>query len=260
MNEDLWAPSPLTRLKAARALRPEELKQIQDSLSVGCPVEPWPYGNATVINPLLVTLGISPGGSPEAGDEGPKTAGGHPFPTAGVPHPGTRYQDSKSYWDRVRHLAKTTLSFDGASDDDALALFGNLNLDPGRSGDSRSVKLQSHFASWVLHTIRNGLRPRFLIMLGLTGHLEKERQTAEAFSRCFPGFDIKKPRRTIRLNAYRDKAFFFREWDFADERRGTLTLVAWPQHPSRAPFTASGMWEASCHEFAERHKLPHSLS
>lgn len=50
---------------AARALNAQKVATVHAALVEGCPVEPWPYGNATSINPLLVTLGPSPGGSPD---------------------------------------------------------------------------------------------------------------------------------------------------------------------------------------------------
>ena len=60
MGKDLWSDSVGERLRSARALSEPELEAVHAALCEGCPVEPWPYGNATSINPLLVTLGPSP--------------------------------------------------------------------------------------------------------------------------------------------------------------------------------------------------------
>ena len=78
---DLWSDSVGERLRSASALSEPELEAVHAELCEGCPVEPWPYGNATSINPLLVTLGPSPGNSPSrAGPAGrplsPRRAGG----------------------------------------------------------------------------------------------------------------------------------------------------------------------------------------
>ena len=62
----LWSDSVSERLKAARSLGGAELHDLRRELCRGCPVEPWPYGNATTVNPLLVTLGASPGASPRS--------------------------------------------------------------------------------------------------------------------------------------------------------------------------------------------------
>ena len=60
----LWGDSMGERLRGARALSESALSAVHEELCLGCPVTPWPYGNATLINPMLVTLGPSPGGSP----------------------------------------------------------------------------------------------------------------------------------------------------------------------------------------------------
>ena len=69
------------------------------ALVEGCPVEPWPYGNATSINPLLVTLGPSPGGSPDLSVPDPAL---RPLdlPTAGERHPHTRTNDTNDTGER----------------------------------------------------------------------------------------------------------------------------------------------------------------
>lgn len=256
MKEDLWAPTPRERLNAARHITSGELKQIHENLGRGCPIEPWPYGNATVINPLLVTLGVSPGNSPATGDNEFLIAGGHEFPPAGTPHPGTRYRDTAGYWDKLRLLARLALMGPGTDEDDALSLFGNLNLDTGQSGEASNVTVKSDFAAWVSRTIRYGLRPRLVVMLGLSTYLRSNRSIAEIFENTFPGFDIKKPQREVPFSAYMQKNLVFREWDIPCENDGALTLVMWPQHPSRAPFSNFELWDASCREFAERYHLP----
>ena len=97
-SADIWGESASQRLDAAKRIAEPQLKSIQGRLSEGCPVKPWPYGNATSINPLLLTLGMSPGNSPAQNDDvAPDVLDP---PTAGKPHPHVRcYQDSRGYWD-----------------------------------------------------------------------------------------------------------------------------------------------------------------
>lgn len=256
MNKKLWSSKPLERLKAARQMTSTELKQLHKNLGKGCPVEPWPYGNATTVNPFLVTLGVSPGNSPAAGDTTFLRAGGHQLPTAGAPHPGTRYRDPRRYWDKVRILARTTVMGADANEDDVLSLFGNINLDTGQSGQAENVVVKAEFAAWVLHSIRYHLKPRYVVMLGLPTYLRSNRDIAEIFEKTFPGFKVERPHREVPFHAYEKKRFVFREWDIANECSEGLTLVMWPQHPSQSPFTNLEFWHAACQEFAERHKLP----
>lgn len=256
LKDDLWASTPKERLRAARSLPADELAQIHKALGEHCPVEPWPYGNATVINPFLVTLGVSPGGSPAAGDTKAPAIGGDPLPTAGKPHPGTYYRDTRGYWDKVRLLARLTVMGQATDENESLSLFGNLNLDTGQSGEARNVAVKFDFAAWILRAIRYGLRPRFVVMFGLSTYLRTNHGTAEILEDVFPGFDLKKPHREVSFSAYSQKNLVFREWDIPFANGDELTLVMWPQHPSRAPFSNAELWRASCEEFAVRHRLP----
>ena len=135
----LWTESIAERLSSARALSNGALDALQIGLCEGCPVTPWPYGNATSINPLLVTLGASPGGSPNPNDP---NAGENPLelPTAGVRHPHTTYEDAKGFWPKIRCLARTVLEVGTTTAEDAYALFGNMNLDTARSGKASDVQ------------------------------------------------------------------------------------------------------------------------
>ena len=253
MVKDIWGSSKVARLAAAKAINKGDLQKIHESFCLDCPIAPWPYGNATSINPLLVMLGASPGDSPSAGDTGFLQPGSHPLPTAGYPHPGTAYQDTKGYWDKLRGLAREFLTPTGGSLDDALALFGNVNLDTSRNGEAQQVVVDLAFAKWVLKTISNGLRPRFLVLLGLSGYLKSNPEVNKLFEQTFRGFDSRRPHREIRFAGYLQKNFMFREWDVSNGAGEQMMIVMWPQHPSRAPFSNMDTWQASCTEFSERY-------
>lgn len=242
----LWGDSIGERLRSARALSESALSAVHEELCLYCPVPPWPYGNATSINPLLVTLGPSPGGSP---NRSVPDLAGKPLelPTAGVRHPHTNYEDGKNYWRKMRRLARTVVQVGTTSSEDSYALFGNMNLDSNQMGQASDVRINEKFGRWVLRTIRDRLRPRFLICLGLKGKPEAIKLLAQAFK-----LDAVKPREH-RLACYQERRLFFREWDCEGSAGNLIKLVLWPQHPSRAPFTNFEIWRHACQEFADRH-------
>ena len=242
----LWGDSIGERLRGARALSESALSAVHEDLCLGCPVPPWPYGNATSINPLLVTLGASPGASPNLTD--PDLAGKPlELPTAGVRHPHTNYEDGKNYWRKIRRLARTVVQASGTSCEDSYALFGNMNLDSNRRGQASDVRIDEKFGRWVLRTIRDGLRPRFLICLGLKGKPSAIELLVQAFK-----IDAVKPHEHA-LACYRERRLIFREWDCEGSAGNPIKLVMWPQHPSRAPFTNLEIWRNACQEFGDRH-------
>ena len=254
-SDELWGASRRARLSSARALTSEELNAIHEELCRGCDKPCWPYGSATSINPLLVILGPSPGDSPMLGDANHSTQPPFPLPTAGKHHPRVWYCDKKGrgYWYRVRLLAQTLLDADSAlGDDDALALFGTVNLSTKPSGSARDAQISPPFARWVLETIRDGLRPRVLVLLGLRGLLKENRELSRLFANTFDGFDVRKPHSTYRFEEYQRKRFVFREWNSAAFQGSPLLLVDWPQHASQHPFTIIDMWRAACEQFAAR--------
>lgn len=247
LPSDLWCESASRRLRAAKSLTAPQLDYIHKALCEGCPVEPWPYGNATSINPLLVTLGVSPGDSPQAGDLDTAPL---KLPPAGSPHPHVKnYQDGKRYWDKVRHLARAVITPPDGSETDAYALFGNMNLDPKRSGDASRVAINPTFAEWVLRTIKCQLRPRWLVCLGLKGKLEQE-PLRQIFESIFE-LNLGKPDEQHQLLAS-NKKYFFREWQ-VDAGSDPLTVVLWPNHPSRPPFGDFELWRGACEQFRVRH-------
>ena len=243
----IWSDSIGERLRGARALNESALSGVHEELCRGCPVPPWPYGNATSINPLLVTLGPSPGGSP---DRSVPDQSGKPLdlPTAGKRHPHTNYEDGRNYWRKIRRLARTILQAGTTSSEESYALFGNMNLDSSRSGKASDVRIDEKFGRWVLRTIRDGLRPRFLVCFGLKGKPEAMELLAHAF-----GIDPATPHEH-RLECYERKRLVFREWDCEGSTGNPVKLVLWPQHPSQAPFTNMNIWRNACQEFAHRHR------
>lgn len=247
-GKDHWSDSVGERLRSARALSKRELAAVHAELREGCPVEPWPYGNATSINPLLVTLGPSPGNSPSRAVPDPA---GRPLamPAAGGRHPHTAYPDSKGVWDRILYLARTILEIGGATEEDAYALLGNMSLDTKRSGSVRDVQIDPVFGRWVLRTIRDRLRPRYLVCFGL----KRKNEALGLLEETFDGLTPKKPHAKHQFQGYDRRRLVFEEWDCTGPSDNEMKIVQWPQHPSRAPFTSFPLWQQACREFADRH-------
>ena len=122
-----------------------------------------------------------------------------------------------------------------------------MNLDSNRRGQASEVRIDEKFGRWVLRTIRDGLRPRFLICLGLKGKPEAMELLAEAFK-----IDAVNPQEYA-LACYQERRLNFQEWDCEGSAGNLIKLVLWPQHPSRAPFTNLEIWRRACQEFADRH-------
>lgn len=245
----IWGDSISERLDGARSLSGSMLAAVHEDFCEGCPVAVWPYGSATSINPLLVTLGPSPGRSPDGRVADPA---GKPLdlPTAGVKHPHTAYEDRKRFWCKIRGLASTVIQSDTTSSEDSYALFGNMNLNPNRSGRASDVEIDPVFGEWVLRTIRDKLRPRFVVCLGL----KRKPEAVELLSRVFDGFDTARPHAQYPLKCYQERRYVFQEWDCKGPQGNEIKVVLWPQHPSRSPLTNLEIWRGACQEFSERHR------
>ena len=217
----IWGDSSSERVSSARSLSGSTLAAVHEDLCEGCPVPVWPDGNATSINPLVVTLGPSPGGSPDRGVEDP-AGKALQLPTAGVRHPHTTYEDKRGFWRKIRLLARTVVQSGTTSSEDSYALFGNMNLDPNRSGKASDVRIDPVFGEWVLRAIRDKLRPRFVICVGLKSKPEAVRLLSQAFD----GFDSAKTARRAPAGVLSAKPLCI-------PRMG-LYRAAWEPHQARA--------------------------
>jgi len=249
--DNLWADWPGERLKVAECLEQVDISPIQESLAKGCPVEAWPYAMPTVVNPYVVVLGMSPGVSPASGDSDYNLRPTYELPTVGAPHPRWYYKDSRGYWDKVRYLCVRLLKAidPDFQDPQAFALSGHMNLSTGASGKASEVTVRLDLASWVATVISKGLKPRYVIGVGLTSAL-KEGDVQAALSNLGTGpVDFTKPDRVRPFRGHQRTNLSYREWDFTRPDGGMLTFVSWPQHPGRAPFTNREIWEESVSEY-----------
>ena len=122
-----------------------------------------------------------------------------------------------------------------------------------RSGIDGDAPISGPNARWVLATIRDGLRPRVLVQLGMRTLLTVGREVCGLFADAFKGVNMRCPHREYPLEAYTKRRLAFREWDTSARDGAPLLLVDWPQHPNRAPFTNTRWWSAACERFAAHH-------
>ena len=106
-------------------------------------------------------------------------------------------------------------------------------------------------ATWVTNTIASHLRPRYVVGLGLWSAICKDPVVQRALS-AMGDFNYLKPTPVTPFRAYKKKKFLFHEWDFVRPDDSVQTFVSWPQHPGRASFTNTELWEDSVTEFCTR--------
>ena len=261
-NEPLWSADPLVRLAAARALGRADRHQLLERISQGTPTAPWPYGMPTSVNPWVVVIGASPGVSPDPTERRQSSPVPYALPTIGVGHPGFAYRDARGFWDKTRLLTRTALrsACDTALNDaDADALSGLMNLDDGQSGSAAAAAFRPDFADWAVRVVVERLRPRLIVAVGLSSG-RANRVFREAIARA-TGRELS-PRPDVEkiFAGYPSKRLKFRTWQLALPSGALCDLVFWPQHPSRAPFTSSGLWAEACSEYCAETWQPDSGS
>lgn len=243
----LWSNNPLERLQTAWMLSPSEAAEHQSALVESSPIKPWPYGMPTTVNPFLVILGPSPGNSPAKGD-----VDIDPKPTVGKAHPGFFYPDTKKYWERARELSAGLIQAyaPGLTPDGCYALSGQMNLSVNESGQASNVNIEPEYAKWVPELIVNLLRPRLVVLLGLLGLMKNNRDLQDAFasSGAMP-IDWKRPDRELPFRGYIGRQqYVYRIWKLSRPDGADMTVISWPNHPSRSPMTNAAVWRASIDE------------
>lgn len=166
------------------------------------------------------------------------------------PHPKLFYPDPKHYWVRVRELSSIIIKghASGMSDGDAYALIGQLNLGTGLYGEARNARLEKDYCRWVPEALTNFLKPCYVILLGLKSILPQASNDVDG--PCSPlGIDWKQPENDFPFRAYAQSNYRFRAWKRRRSDDKAVTIVIWPQHPSRAPMTNADIWRESGREF-----------
>jgi hypothetical protein len=221
--------------------------ELQKWVGSDAPVAPWPYGMPTVVNPWIVVLGASPGNSPDHGET--VTHGSYKLPTVASAHPEFAYRDTRGFWDKTRSLTRTALAANGVdSTADADALAGIMNLDDRRSGNAADVPYRREMAHWAVRTSLQRLQPRYIVALGLSSG-EPNRVLRDALEGALGAPLPSTPDREEEFEGYSEKRLKFRTWRLPGTAGEECDLVLWPQHPTRAPFSNSALWEAACRQY-----------
>ncbi len=243
---DLWSVDPAERLKAAKKFK--DTAGLAARFGEHAPMQPWPYGMPTSVNPFVLFLGASPGGSPPIGE----VVGPYQLPTCGYPHPKLLdVRDRKGYWNRVRELGSAIVKARCRTidDTDAHALIGHLNLGVVQSGKAAEAKIEQKYCDFVERAVWEYLCPRHVVLLGLLDVLTGAGRPP-ILERW--GIDWKNPDDQFRFEAYTTKNYYFRLWHRHLPDGKPITFAMWPNHPSRSPMTKGSIWQASGEEFVRR--------
>lgn len=245
----LWSNDPRERLRTARKLSPSMATGLQSALIESSPMKPWPYGMPTTVNPFLILLGPSPGNSPAKGDADFITRPAYEVPTVGCAHPKFLYPCT--YWDKARELSAGLIQAYAPelAPEDCYALSGQMNLGVGAFGQANEAAIEMEYAKWVPKVIAELLKPRLVIVLGLVTIIKQSRTLQEAF--VFPGampIDWKRPDRELPFRGYNLKRLVYRIWKLSRPDGADMTIISWPNHPSRSPMTNAAIWRASIDE------------
>ena len=240
----LWSSIPLDRLNSARQISESERKEIIREISITSPIKPWPFGMPTSVNPFVLTIGPSPGKSPNRADtvlnKLPYSA-----PTCGTPHQKIYYEDTKGFWKKSRYLYQSFIRKHSStlSVKECMAISGNLNFGVGLSGEASVGLIEKKFAEWIPIVTVDYLKPRFIILLGLNTILKDRKVNNWLSSSGRWDINFQKPDDEIQFEGYQKKRFLYRLWKYPHGK-----IVMWPQHPSRSPFTNNSIWEDSVKE------------
>lgn len=225
----IWSDNPAERLAAARD--PRIVGDWRLRIGACAPMQPWPYGMPTSINPVVLFLGASLGGSPPTGDPVHQKCEAYDLPTAGQPHLGLYVPDRRNYWDRVREAGMMFVQAHqpGMPELDAHALIGQLNLGTGQFGRAENAPLEPSYCRWVPEAILDHLRPSYVVLLGLKSILSSSTMFDPA-GRL--GINWRKPDERFPFIGYTRAKYSFRLWRRMRPHGGKIRFVLWPQPPT----------------------------
>ena len=258
-NHKLWSDKPFERLEAARMLSTAEQKALLDTLVEASPAMPkWPFGMPTSINPYVVILGVSPGARGDDNECSP-----YDPPTIGEPHhcfggeftkPGEKWENAAAirYWQKVRELCVQILQSINPTlkPSDCIAISGHLNLGTAQEGTAGEHALNPKIVEWIPDVIVNSLRPRVLVLFGLKGLLATSKIIQDAFRKNAALAKVVDGKPEIVPFKFQTKSEYrFRIWEVEKPDGGKMSIVLWPNHPSRVPFRNGEAWQEAIKQF-----------
>lgn len=247
-------------LRRLRTLPSSELEAQVQSLIDRTPENVWPGGFPASLDPKLVVIGVSYGNSPHAASEQQRSEGQDYF----VSRPGVQvgddshfyYPDSRAYWKKIRHLSMAYFSSrqPEMSQVDALSLTTHINLGTGVAGSASKHDVEKNYVQWASRLLAQTHKPDLVVLVGLKRIL-KDPEVAAWWNHA-EGLPVnwRKPEHAFKFQAC-GRNYSYESWEVSNGLGHTVQVVLWPNHPSRAPFSAFSEWKRSVDGF-----LQHSLS
>ena len=174
-----------TFLNDLRALPGEEIDRRRVALCETTPkrLPKWPIGMPASLDPKLVLIGPSRGGSPMAGDAG-NAPGYTSVPSVKISRPRQRpvpktleshfyYPDTSRHWEKVRYLVHQFCLREGSirSEADALSLCSHFNLSNKRAGKASEALPERDVTRWVSQLLKTVHNPDLVVLFGLSKSL-----------------------------------------------------------------------------------------
>lgn len=239
--KNIWVSNVRKRLSLQKSLTKKEQAALIRGVRLKSPFELGRSGIYLTPNPLLVVLGASPGNSKynKVSDIVPMAFG--------QPHPKIKKaKRSRFYWSKVRTLCYSlvsALSDSNLTKSERLTLLSHMNLAKDSQGSASNVRLKKESVSWVSHAIYFCLRPRVVVCFGLTQILKNPEIEKWWNDGAHDSIRWSKPHKSIEFK-YKNKRYKFRVWETRRHDGQRMTIIAWPNHPSKPPFAGKKTGDA----------------
>ena len=224
-------------------------QQIITHLLNSCPVAKWPRTMPASIDPKLVLIGVSPGGSQN------KDVNEDEFISEPSVHKSEKsnffYPDKNNYWKKIRLI---TYRYFNSHEDiklkDALSLTSHFNLGTKLTGKASKKAVDDEIIKWVSYLLNKVHKPDQLILFGLKNILQDPDKSKQWNHKEGLKINWSSAQRITPLNSYKSVNYKFREWTVTNELKHTFNVTLWPNHPSRPPFSKNfEMWSKAVNEF-----------
>ena len=236
-------------LRRIKKLPNSEISARIKRLLAGSPFTTWPLGMPSSLDPKLVIIGVSPGNSPGTN----VAADDYCSAPSKVISPKSNYfyPDSKSYWKKIRTMARGYFLRSDASIsvEDALLATSHLNLGTGSAGTATKGDVDYAVIRWVSGLLNSLYKPDVVVLLGLKSIMDDGEVYAAWNHSNGLAINWRRPDLETPFTAYSKATYRFREWRVERPDSHRVRVIMWPNHPSRVPFSDMNMWEKSIEEF-----------
>ena len=246
-----WSYQPVKRLRQLSSMSPRAKETWLRRISPPAGYRPWPHGMPTSAAPVWIAIGLTPGGG--KGKEKPLKSSddqltfGQPAgkrPTEDCPNgDGLFWGKDTDYFVKIRSLFLKLghLHDSRLSEDSCLALSGHLNLGTGQNADGSKASLEPQIIRWISSLLANHFRPTVIIALGWFGRLGEISKHWNHAGGLHVEWDSP---RLMRFEAD-GRNYHFRIWVGKNRNGDSVTIIGWPNHPRKRPFTEMPIWQRS---------------